>query len=216
MARIMLLGPPGSGKGTQAARTTKAYNIPVLATGDVLRDNIAKGTELGKRAKVYMDKGQLVPDEIISEVIRDMFFGADIRNGFLLDGFPRTIGQAERLDNVLTRVGIPLEKVFFLRVPTEVLVSRISQRLTCPACGEAYHMSGKKPTVPGLCDKCASELVHRHDDAPETVTKRIEVYNEQTEPLIAYYGKQGKLIELDGTSDVDTLQGQIDSALKAA
>ena len=216
MPRIMLLGPPGSGKGTQAAKTTQVYEIPVLATGDVLRENISKGTDLGKRAKAYMDDGKLVPDDIIGELVREMFFGADIRKGFLLDGFPRTIAQAKGLDKALSGVGIPLEKVFFLRVPKEVLISRIAHRQTCPACGEAYHMSGKKPKVTGICDQCASELVQRSDDTPDTVSKRIEVYNEQTEPLIEYYRTQGILIELDGTSDVETLQGQIDSALKAA
>ena len=216
MPRIMLLVPPGSGKGTQAARIVAKYKIPVLATGDVLRENVARGTAIGKSARGYMDEGVLVPDEIIKDVVRDMFLGADLRKGFLLDGFPRTIYQAEWLDNVLTVVGIPLERVFFLKVPKEVLIDRIAHRQTCPACGEAFHMSGKKPRVEGHCDHCAAELVQRSDDAPEKVAKRIEVYNEQTKPLIEYYKKKGILFELDGKNDVRTLQEQIDSALKAA
>jgi adenylate kinase len=182
----------------------------------MLREEIEKGTELGKAAKVYMDAGELVPDRMIKTLLLRMFDTADLKNGFLLDGFPRTIVQAEALNAFLEKHELPLDKVFFLKVPKEVLIDRIAHRRACPACGATYHMSGKVPKQEGICDICGAALVKRNDDTPETVAKRIEVYNEQTMPLIRYYEKKGMLVELEGTACVKALQEQIDGALKAA
>jgi len=211
----MLIGPPGSGKGTQAVNIKKTYNIPAISTGDALREQLGAGTELGKKAKSYIDAGELVPDELIIELVEGLLGGSNTGNGFLLDGFPRTIAQAEALDAFLEEERKQLQMVFFLKVPKNVLVKRIANRMICPACGMSYHMNGRKPIVDGVCDNCGAELIHREDDEPATVEKRIEVYNKQTKPLIDYYKNKGILIELDGTRDVETLQEQIDKTLKA-
>jgi len=215
MPRIMLLGPPGSGKGTQAAKIKKTYGIPAISTGDALREQLGAGTELGKRAKSYIDAGELVPDGLIIELVKGLLSGDNTKNGFLLDGFPRTIAQAEALDAFLEEKVKQLDMVFFLKVPKEMLIKRIVTRMVCPACGMSYHVDEVNPFVHELCGNCGAELIHRVDDEPDTAEKRIEVYNKQTKPLIEYYKKQGILIELDGTRDVETLQEQIDKALKA-
>jgi len=216
MPRIMLLGPPGSGKGTQAAKIMQTYGIPAISTGDALREQLAQGSELGRMAKSYMDEGKLVPDEIIIILVESLFKEKDTKNGFLLDGFPRTIVQAASLDAFLAEKGTPLDKVFFLKVPDDVLIQRIAHRRICPACGIVYNMNGRKPGTEDYCDECGTILVQREDDEPATVKKRLDVYNEQTRPLIDYYVKQGILIEIDGTKNVDTLQEQIDRELKIA
>ena len=216
MPRLILLGPPGSGKGTQAARIKQNYNIPAISTGDALREQLASGSNIGLRAKSYMDMGKLVPDDIIIGLVEDLYEKNDITNGFLLDGFPRTIAQAEALDAFLAKKDKRIEKVIFLKVPKEVLLKRLANRRICPACGMSYNMSGRTPETEDYCDICRTNLVQREDDEPKTVEKRIVVYNEQTSPLIEYYNKQGLLIEVDGTKDIDMLQKQIDTAIKGA
>jgi len=215
MPNIALLGPPGSGKGTQAAVIVRKYGIPAIATGDALRAQLAAGTALGKKARSYMNEGRLVPDEIIIELVEKVFETNNTQKGFLFDGFPRTIPQAEALDLFLESKGRKLDRVFFLKVPKRTLIKRISNRLICPACGTSYNMSGRKTKVKGFCDHCGIELIQREDDEPGTVSKRIEVYDAQTKPLIKYYTKQGKLIRIDGTKDIESQQAQIGSAIEA-
>jgi len=212
----MLLGAPGSGKGTQAAKVTQVYGIPVISTGDALRAQLAAGTEIGLKAKDYMDAGKLVPDDIIIGLFKELINGIDMEKGYLLDGFPRSIAQAEALDEILAEKDARIDKIFFLKVPVDVLVRRIEHRRICPACGLSYNMNGRKAVVEEFCDCCGTALIQREDDEPETVRKRIKVYDEQTGPLIEYYKRQGILIELDGTLDVETLQKQIDEALEVA
>ncbi|MCL2111732.1 MAG: adenylate kinase [Clostridiales bacterium] len=216
MKRVMLLGPPGSGKGTQAAMITRTYGIPAISTGDALRENIEAKTPLGVEAKAYMNIGMLVPDEIIVELVKQIFEKIDVEKGYLLDGFPRTIVQADMLDAYLAEKGRELEGVFFLNAPREVLIERIIYRQVCPTCGLTYHMNGRKPLQDGICDHCGAELIQRSDDDPKTVEKRLDVYKAQTKPLIDYYTKKGILLELDGTQSVEVLQGQIDKALGLA
>jgi len=216
MPRIMLLGPPGSGKGTQAAKITHEYGIPVISTGDALRAQLGAATEIGLKAKSYMEAGKLVPDDIIIQLFKEMLESIDTKSGYLLDGFPRTIAQAVALDELLAERGESLDVVFFLKVPDHVLVKRISNRRICAACGLNYNMNGRRAVVDEFCDRCGTALVQREDDEPRTVKKRIRVYDEQTKPLIKYYRKQGILIELDGTLDVDRLEKQVDEALETA
>ena len=214
---VVLLGPPGSGKGTLAARITQIYMIPSIATGDELRQQLAIGSDIGKKAEAYMNEGKLVPDELIMELVEGIFERSDLSSGFLLDGFPRTIAQAEELEAFLSQTGNNLDKVFYLMVAADVLVKRLAKRRVCPACGATYNMSGKKAKVAELCDECKTELIKREDDRPSVVKKRIDVYNEQTNPLVEYYKEKGILMEIDGGSpDIDAKIGQIVSALEAA
>jgi len=216
MPRIMLLGPPGSGKGTQAAKITHEYGIPVISTGDALRAQLGAATEIGRKAKSYMRTGKLVPDDIIIELFKEMLENVDTKDGYLLDGFPRTTVQAEALDALMAERGEGLDAVFFLKVPIDVLVKRISDRRICAACGLNYNMDGRRAVVDEFCDRCGTALVQREDDEPKTVKKRIRVYDKQTKPLIDYYTKQGILFELDGTLGADTLQKQVDATLEKA
>ena len=210
MPRILLLGAPGSGKSTHSAKTTKDFNIPAIATGDILRDNLKRGTELGKKAETYVEAGELVPDELIIALIKDRFNEADAQNGYLLDGFPRTITQAEALDALLAENGVALDWVLYLNAPKEVLVRRIANRRFCPACKSAFRID----EVPDeICLKCGTKLIVREDDEAATVEKRIEVYNEQTAPLVEYYKKQGILVEFDASFDAPTVQAEIDKKL---
>ena len=214
MQGLVLLGPPGSGKGTHAARITHSYGIPAVSTGDALREQLAIGSPLGMRAKVYMDAGKLVPDEIIDDLVEDLFEKRDMEKGFLFDGFPRTVEQAKALDGFLAKKGKRLDTVLFLNVPKDVLIERIAGRRVCPACGDSYNLGWKDPEAEGICDLCGTRLIRREDDEPGTVEKRVAVYNEQTSPLIEYYSKQGILIEIDGAKEVDERQKQIDKLLK--
>ena len=199
-----MLGAPGAGKGTQAKMIAEKYSIPHISTGDIFRANIKNGTELGKKAKSYMDKGQLVPDELTLDLIMDRFKQDDCKNGYVLDGFPRTIPQAEALDTALKAKGEKVDFAIDVDVPDENIVKRMGGRRACVGCGATYHVVYSPTKVEGVCDKCGEELIVRDDDAPETVKKRLDVYHEQTAPLIDYYKKQGILKVIDGSKGLDT------------
>ena len=203
--KIIMLGAPGAGKGTQAKKIADKYQIPHISTGDIFRANIKEGTELGKKAKSYMDQGLLVPDELTLELIMDRFQNPDCANGYVLDGFPRTIPQAEALTAALEKNGETIDYAINVEVPDENIVARMSGRRACLACGATYHVVYAPTKEEGLCDRCGEKLVLRDDDKPETVKKRLDVYHSQTQPLIDYYTKQGKLVEVDGTQNVDAV-----------
>ena len=195
---LILLGAPGAGKGTQAEILCKKLGIPSISTGNILRAAIKDGTPTGLKAKSYMDAGQLVPDDVVIGIIKERLQQDDCQNGFILDGFPRTIPQAEALD----AMGVQIDRVIDIEVPDDKIVARMSGRRVCEKCGASYHTEYLKPAVDGVCDKCAGALVQRKDDHPDTVKARLKVYHEQTEPLKAYYEKQGKLRIVEGQEDV--------------
>ena len=197
--KIIMLGAPGAGKGTQAKKIAEKYGIPHISTGDIFRANIKNQTELGQKAKAYMDQGALVPDELTLELIMDRFANDDCKNGYVLDGFPRTIPQAEALTKALADKQDAVDYAVNVDVPDEAIVSRMSGRRACLACGGTYHIKFNPTKVEGICDACGGELVLRNDDKPETVQKRLDVYHEQTQPLIEYYQNQNILKEVDGT-----------------
>ncbi len=201
--RLILLGPPGVGKGTQASAIVKRYNIPHISTGDIFRANIKEGTELGMKAKEYMDKGLLVPDELVVSIVKDRLSKDDCKDGFLLDGFPRTIEQAEALDEELKNMGIKLDKVVNIYADKEILIERAIGRRICKKCGTAYHIKFNPPKVENVCDIDGGELFQRDDDNRETVSTRIEVYEKQTEPLIEYYKEKGIILDVDGTKPIE-------------
>ena len=196
--KLILLGAPGAGKGTQAEVICEHLNIPAISTGNIIREALKNGTEMGKRAKSYMDEGKLVPDEVVIGIIQERLQKDDCRNGFILDGFPRTIPQAEALDNM----GVEIDAVLDIEVADDAIVARMSGRRVCEACGASYHLEYKKPQVEGKCDACGGTLVQRKDDHPDTVKERLEVYHTQTEPLKEYYSKQGKLLVVHGQEDI--------------
>ena len=197
-----MLGAPGAGKGTQAKMISDKYGIPHVSTGDIFRANIKEGTELGKEAKSYMDKGQLVPDELTVKILLDRVSNEDCKNGYVLDGFPRTIPQAEVLEEALNKLNDRIDFAINVEVPDENIVKRMGGRRACLSCGATYHMVHIPPKTEGICDRCAKELVLRDDDKAETVQKRLDVYHEQTKPLIDFYGKKGVLKEVDGTAEM--------------
>lgn len=197
--KLIMLGAPGAGKGTQAKKIAEKYNIPHISTGDIFRANIKNGTELGQRAKTYMDQGLLVPDELVVDLVMDRFAQPDCENGYVLDGFPRTIPQAEALDAALEKAGAKVDYAINVEVPDENIINRMSGRRACVGCGATYHMVHIPPKTEGVCDKCQKELILRDDDKPETVKKRLDVYHEQTQPLMDYYMEKGVLVEVDGT-----------------
>jgi len=201
--RIIMLGAPGAGKGTQAKKITARYSIPHISTGDIFRANIKNGTELGKKAKTYMDQGLLVPDELVVDLVVDRVNQDDCANGYVLDGFPRTIPQAEALDKALTEMGQSIDYAINVEVPDENIVQRMSGRRACVNCGATYHIVYAPTKKENVCDTCEGELILRDDDKPETVQKRLNVYHEQTQPLIDYYTEQDKLVEVDGTIDIE-------------
>lgn len=201
--KIIMLGAPGAGKGTQAKQIADKYSIPHISTGDIFRANIKNGTELGKKAKQYMDQGALVPDELTCDLVMDRIQQDDCKNGFVLDGFPRTIPQAEALDAALGKINEKMDYAIDVDVPDENIVNRMSGRRACLNCGATYHLISIPPKVEGICDRCGSEIVLREDDKPETVQKRLKVYHEQTQPLIDYYKHQGILKSVDGTQPMD-------------
>jgi adenylate kinase len=207
---LVLLGAPGAGKGTHAQRLSKETGWPHISTGDILRENLKQGTSLGNKAKEYMDSGQLVPDDLIIDLMEERLSQEDCQAGIILDGFPRTTEQAEALDQLMTKLGKKIEQALLLQVPLEVVVRRMTGRLVCKNCGAVYHKENLKPKVAGVCDRCGSaELVTRSDDQEDTVRKRYKVYEKQTAPLINYYAAQDKLIEIDGA------QGSAEDIYKA-
>lgn len=209
---IILFGPPGAGKGTQAKKMVDYYGIPQISTGDILRANVREGTELGLAAKGYMDKGELVPDEVLIGIIKNRLKEQDCEKGFILDGYPRTIPQADALAVILDEIDKPIDVVLNLEVPDEELVERISGRLMCN-CGASYHRTFNPPKKDGVCDICGSEVFQRADDKEEAVQNRLNVYKKQTEPLIDYYAKQGIMVTLDGTKDINEVFGDIKAVL---
>ncbi len=210
---IILLGPPASGKGTQAAYLREALELPHVASGDLFRENLKNETELGLKAKVYMDRGELVPDDVTIAMVMDRLSRPDCAEGALLDGFPRTIAQAEALDEALAAQGHKISAVANIAVPDEVLVERVSGRRICRTCGEAYHVQFNPPKQPGVCDEDGGELYQRDDDQPETVRKRLKVYWEQTSPLIDYYRDKGVLVEVNGDQSIEAVAGDLRAAL---
>lgn len=211
---IIFLGPPGAGKGTQAKILVEKYGIPQISTGDMLREHVAKGTELGLKAKEYMEKGQLVPDVIILDMVKERLSQPDAQKGFILDGFPRTVAQAEALDKILEEMSKKIEFVLALIVPDEELVTRLTGRRTCKNCGMMYHIKFKPPKVEGKCDACGGELYQRADDNEETVRNRLKVYHEQTAPLIEYYKKKEVLFEVDGNKSIEEITQQLVNILE--
>lgn len=207
--QINLMGPPGVGKGTQAKKLASRYNIPQISTGDILRDAVTDDTPLGKKAKEYMDAGELVPDHLMLALMEETIAGDCCDNGFILDGFPRTIPQAKGLDDLLERLNRSLDYVIVLEVDVDVIIKRLSSRRSCKECGAIYNLKSKPPKQDGVCDKCGGELVQRDDDKPETITNRIQVYRDQTEPLVQYYSKQGLLNRVDGTGTIDEVHNRI-------
>ncbi len=207
--KLIMLGAPGAGKGTQAKRLAAKYDIPHISTGDIFRANIKGGTELGNKAKAFMDQGLLVPDELVLELVADRLSQADAKKGFVLDGFPRTIPQAESLTETLEKMDSAINFAIDVDVPDENIVRRMSGRRACVNCGGTYHLEYLKPKVDGVCDTCGSELVLRKDDEPETVLKRLNVYHEQTQPLIDYYNGRGTLRSVDGTKGIEEIFEEI-------
>ncbi len=208
--KLILLGAPGAGKGTQAEAICKHFSIPAISTGNIIRDALKSGTEMGKKAKSFIDKGNLVPDDMVIGIIKERLKEEDCKNGFILDGFPRTIPQAEALD----KMGIDIDKVVDFEVSDEEIISRISGRRVCELCGASYHIDHKKPMVDNVCDKCSGTLVQRKDDHPDTVNARLRVYHDQTEPLKDYYSRQGKLIVIEGKGKIKDITQQTLSALE--
>ena len=212
--RLILLGPPGAGKGTQAQRLADAYGIVQLSTGDMLRAAVEAGTEIGRQAKAVMDAGKLVSDDIVAGIVSERIDQPDCANGFILDGFPRTVAQAEALDRMLDEKGLDLDAVIEMQVDDEALVDRISGRYTCAKCGAGYHDRNLKPKVEGVCDRCGStEFTRRSDDNAETVRERLAAYHEQTAPLLPYYRAKGKLHSVDGMASIDDVTRQLKEIL---
>lgn len=211
--KIVMLGAPGAGKGTQAQMIAEKFGIPHISTGDIFRANIKNGTELGKKAKAFMDAGQLVPDELTVELLLDRVKAEDCAKGYILDGFPRTIPQAQVLTDTLARTGENIDFAINVDVPDENIVLRMSGRRSCPKCGASYHVSFIPPRQEGICDVCGSALIQRADDKPETVQNRLTVYHEQTQPLIDFYEKKGVLHTVDGTKDMKEVFDAISAIL---
>ena len=213
--KIVMLGAPGAGKGTQAIRIAEKYGIPHISTGDIFRANVKQGTELGKKAKFYMDQGLLVPDELTTDLVVNRIRQEDCENGYVLDGFPRTIPQAECLTKALANLDDGLDYALNIDVPDESIVERMSGRRACVNCGETYHLSYMTPKVEGYCDRCGAKLILREDDRPETVQRRLDVYHAQTQPLIDYYENEGILVQVDGLQSPDGVFDSIVSILEA-
>ncbi len=209
--KIILLGAPGAGKGTQAEVICNRYKIPAISTGNIIREALKTGTEMGLKAKSYMESGSLVPDEVVIGIIKERIVKDDCKDGFILDGFPRTIPQAEALD----KMGIIIDKVIDIEVPDSKIINRMSGRRVCGKCGASYHLEYKKPKVEGICDACAGALIQRKDDHPDTVKARLDVYHSETEPLKDYYEKQGKLTVVEGQEEIEDTTRLLIKALEA-
>ncbi len=207
--RLIFLGPPGVGKGTQAEFVAKEFGIPKLSTGDLLRDSVQKKTSLGVQAKGFMDRGELVPDEVVIGLVREKLNSGERRNGFLLDGFPRTVPQADQLGTLLDSKGNSLDRVLYFTLSKDEIVRRISGRRSCPQCKAVYHIQAIPPKKDGICDVCGTVLIQRNDDKPETIESRLAVYHEQTAPLIKYYEGQNLLSELEGSGAVNDVQRRL-------
>jgi len=211
---LILLGPPGAGKGTQAKMLTETFGTPQISTGDILRAAVKEGTPLGKQAQAFMDDGKLVPDEVVIGIVTERLQEPDCNQGFILDGFPRTVAQADALQENLRELGKELDRVIALQVDTEALVERLTGRRTCKSCGRGYHVKFDPPAVEGRCDACGGELYQRDDDREETIRKRLEVYERQTAPLIDYYRNAGLLIEVDGMQQIEEVRETLLAALR--
>ncbi len=208
---IILLGAPGAGKGTQAEKICEKFNIPIISTGNMIREAVKKGTEMGLKAKSLIDAGKLIADEVVIGIVKERLANDDCKNGFILDGFPRTIPQAEALD----KMDVTIDKVISIEVPDEKIIARMSGRRVCLDCGATYHLEYKKPKVDGVCDVCGNELVQRKDDAPETVSVRLKLYHKDTEPLKDYYKKSGKLREVIGQEEISDTTNLLFKALES-
>lgn len=212
--RLILLGPPGAGKGTQAKRIIEEFDIPHISTGDIFRKNIKEKTELGQKVEGLLAEGKLVPDELTIEIVWDRLDQEDCKNGFLLDGFPRTIPQAEALDEGLAKRGLKLDRVLNIDVDKDSLVKRLSGRRVCPNCGASYHIDNNPPKVEGICDVCQTPVIQREDDKEQTVLDRIKVYDSQTKPLVDFYNKQDLVFTVDGTLPIDEITNKLVTELK--
>ncbi|HPR40996.1 MAG TPA: adenylate kinase [Candidatus Methanofastidiosa archaeon] len=210
--RMILLGKPGGGKGTQATLLKEHLDVPQISTGDILREAVKNGTPLGKEAKNYMDAGKLVPDDLIRGLVEERLSQDDIGKGFIFDGFPRTLAQAEGLKKIADKLGISIDKAVYIDVPTDKIVKRLSGRRSC-ACGAVYHIESKRPKIEGVCDACSGKLYQRDDDKEDVIKQRIEQYEAQTMPLIDYYRKEGKLVTIDGDQDIDEVFNDIKRGL---
>ena len=211
--KIILMGPPGAGKGTQAEKLVELYQIPHISTGDMFRKAQKEGTALGLKAKSYMDQGQLVPDEVTVGIVKERLAEDDCKDGFLLDGFPRTVQQADALDGILKELGMALDRVVNIEVDKTFLVDRLTGRRVCRTCGATFHVTNKAPKVEGVCDKCGGELYQRNDDTVETVSNRLDVYAAQTAPLIEYYQSKGIMSSIDGSKSMEDVLADIRTAL---
>ena len=212
--RLILVGPPGAGKGTQAVALAAHYKIPHISTGDIFRANLKNGTELGKQAQSFMDRGELVPDSVTNEMVKDRLGNSDVANGFLLDGFPRNTNQAEVLDVILKDKKMPLDAALELSIDNSEIIRRLSGRRTCRNCSATFHKDFEKPKVDGICDKCNGELYQREDDKEEVITRRLEIYAQQTEPIISYYRKAGILKKMSAVGDVAEITQKVIALLK--
>ena len=212
--QIVLFGPPGAGKGTQAKFLSEEFNIPHISTGDILRENVKKGTALGMKAKSYMDKGELVPDQLLNDLVRSRLEEPDTKKGFLLDGYPRTIPQAKALDEIMDDLNRKLSAVVNIDVGTSALVKRLSGRRICRSCGASYHVTFNAPKVKDTCDTCAGELYQRADDTEEAIKNRLAVYKKQTQPVLDYYKKKGVLVDIDGDREIEEVKADVIKALE--
>jgi len=212
--RLILVGPPGAGKGTQAVHLAEYFKIPHISTGDIFRANLKNGTELGKQAQSFMDRGELVPDSVTNEMVKDRLGNSDVGNGFLLDGFPRNTNQAEVLDGILKAKNMPLDAALELKIDHAEIIKRLSGRRTCRGCGASSHIEFEKPKVAGVCDKCQGELYQREDDNEEVVSRRLEIYSEQTEPIISFYKSAGLLKNISALGEVSEITKNAIAILK--
>lgn len=212
--RLILLGPPGAGKGTQAALLREKLNVVHISTGDIFRQKVKDGSEVGKKAKAYMDRGELVPDQVVVEMVKERLQEPDTKNGFILDGFPRTRAQAEALTDCLKSLNVTVDFVLNFDAKEEIIVERLSGRRVCKACGATYHVKNMPPKKDGICDQCGGELIQRKDDEEVTIRNRIKVYNETAEPLKAYYAEQGMLETIDASLDYKTVDATLDALFK--
>jgi adenylate kinase len=212
--RLILVGPPGAGKGTQAVQLAAHYKIPHISTGDIFRANLKNGTDLGKQAQSFMDRGELVPDSVTNEMVKDRLGNNDVSNGFLLDGFPRNTNQAEELNKILLAKNMPLDAVLELKIDHAEIIKRLSGRRTCRGCGASSHVEFEKPKMAGVCDKCQGELYQREDDKEEVISRRLEIYSEQTEPIISFYKSAGLLKNISALGEVSDITKNAIAILK--